>query len=36
VVAGAAGAEVGRRVAVRLYDEVAGPPAPERVSPGSR
>jgi len=36
VVAGAAGAEVGRRVAVRLYDEVVGPPAPERVSPGSR
>jgi len=36
VVAGAAGAEVGRRVAVRLYDEVAGPPAPERVKPGSR
>jgi uncharacterized protein YukE len=42
VVAGAAGAEVGRRAAVRLYDEVVGPPAPapgppaERVRPGSR
>jgi uncharacterized protein YukE len=36
VVAGAAGAELGRRAAVRLYDEVVGPPAPERVKPGSR
>jgi hypothetical protein len=40
VVAGAAGAEVGRRAAVRLYDEVVGPPAPappaERVRPASR
>jgi uncharacterized protein YukE len=33
VVAGAAGAEIGRRAAVRLYDEVVGPPAPERVKP---
>jgi hypothetical protein len=38
VVAGAAGAELGRRGAVRLYDKVVGPPAPEpeRVTPGSR
>jgi hypothetical protein len=38
VVAGAAGAEVGRRVAVRLYDEVAGPPEPkpEPLRPGPR
>jgi len=36
VVAGAAGAELGRRAAVRLYDEVAGPPEREPVSPGSR
>jgi hypothetical protein len=27
VVAGAAGAELGRRAAVRLYDEVVDPPA---------
>jgi hypothetical protein len=27
VVGGAVGAEVGRRAAVRLYDEVAGPPS---------
>jgi hypothetical protein len=29
VAAGAVGAELGRRVAVQLYDEVAGPPEPE-------
>jgi hypothetical protein len=38
VAAGAAGAELGRRAAVRLYDEVVGPPEPEpeRVRPASR
>jgi hypothetical protein len=42
VVAGAAGAEVGRRAAVRLYDDIVGPPAPPpeppagRVKPASR
>jgi hypothetical protein len=32
VVTGAVGAEVGRRAAVRLYDEVVDPPEAERVS----
>jgi uncharacterized protein YukE len=40
VAAGAAGAEVGRRAAVRLYDQVVGPPTPEpepeQVRSGSR
>jgi uncharacterized protein YukE len=32
VVTGAVGAELGRRAAVRLYDELVGPPEPEPVS----
>jgi hypothetical protein len=36
VAAGAAGAEMGRHAAVRLYDKVAGPPEPEPVRRGSR